>query len=194
MKDHYDSIEDFHEDYGREHRCCPNCGGVNIETTLMGYIANLLHPMDYKDGNVVKCLDCGFRGIQHDLVYEGSITDRVVEWETANALKTIGFSNHSKFAYVQEHRLIIVPNGLDGTNLAEAPTLNTAMEWLRRKHNAHIEVKAGVVGNGVQYKYTFTIILNKQKFVTMTDQNNEYETYEKAVNAAICHLIYNALC
>lgn len=61
---------DFMFKYRTQHCCCPKCGSKNYSTTLAGYIFNSEHPEEYKNKNAVNCLDCGWRGIIHDLVPE----------------------------------------------------------------------------------------------------------------------------
>jgi len=48
------------------HFRCPKCGGINIESSTVGYIP-LGGDFEFKDENWAKC-DCGWRGIIHDLV------------------------------------------------------------------------------------------------------------------------------
>lgn len=62
------SYEEFMNKYDKEHSCCPKCGSKNFSSTLVGYIYNPEKPEEYKDRNSVKCFDCGWRGIRHDMV------------------------------------------------------------------------------------------------------------------------------
>ena len=74
MCDHTEeSLKEYNEfmtRYHTQHCCCPNCGSRNYTKTLVGYILNHEHPEDYKDKNVCHCLDCGWKGIAHELVPE----------------------------------------------------------------------------------------------------------------------------
>ena len=61
---------DIMDKYRAQHRCCPICSSRNYSTTLVGFFLDANHPDDYKDRNSVHCLDCGWKGIVHDLVPE----------------------------------------------------------------------------------------------------------------------------
>lgn len=68
MKDTYTSSDEFFKDYNNEHQRCPKCGSKNHFVTLVFYVPNLQNPKDFKDVNRVRCVDCGFAGIVHDLI------------------------------------------------------------------------------------------------------------------------------
>ena len=59
LKRQYDEVD---------HVACPKCGSLKYSSTYVGYIMNYEHPENYKDENAVKCSDCGWKGITHDLV------------------------------------------------------------------------------------------------------------------------------
>ena len=61
---------DFMSAYRDRHRCCPNCGSRNYTMTLAGFPFNHDKPDEYKDRNSCHCLDCGWKGIVHELVPE----------------------------------------------------------------------------------------------------------------------------
>lgn len=68
-----ESLKKYHEimdRYRAQHCCCPKCGSRNYSMTLAGYILDSNHPEEYKDRNDVRCYDCGWRGIVHNLVPE----------------------------------------------------------------------------------------------------------------------------
>jgi len=54
----------MNENYCKQHKCCPRCGGQSITRTLSG---NISEPL--ADRNSAVC-DCGWKGIVHDLVPE----------------------------------------------------------------------------------------------------------------------------
>ena len=71
MKDKYNSLRDFYNDYGDEHKCCPNCGSKNVSMTLVGFVFDFLNkPKEYVDKNNAKCQDCKWEGYVHDLISE----------------------------------------------------------------------------------------------------------------------------
>jgi len=61
---------DFMEKYRKEHCCCPKCGSKHHSSTLVGYLFDAKHPEKYKDMNSVTCIDCGWKGVAHQLVPE----------------------------------------------------------------------------------------------------------------------------
>lgn len=61
---------DFMEQYHKEHACCPKCGSKHHSSTLVGYLFNSQHPEKYKDMNSVTCIDCGWKGVVHQMVPE----------------------------------------------------------------------------------------------------------------------------
>jgi len=50
--------------YYEQHAACPNCRGIDIETTLCGYAVDLGYP----DNNRARCA-CGWIGVVHDMVH-----------------------------------------------------------------------------------------------------------------------------
>ena len=50
--------------YNENHRRCPDCSGLELETTLMGCIQMT---DDHVDSNYAYC-SCGWKGIVHDLL------------------------------------------------------------------------------------------------------------------------------
>jgi hypothetical protein len=60
------NIEEYHE----LHRACPKCNEEDIVTTCLGIIAN--DWTDVKDTNRAECINCGWKGIFHDLVPKDS--------------------------------------------------------------------------------------------------------------------------
>lgn len=55
-------------EYNDSHKCCPKCGSDKNTQTLMAFPLDLNNPEKYKDENRVTCLNCGWKGIVHDLV------------------------------------------------------------------------------------------------------------------------------
>jgi len=60
--------DDFRNQYHNNHKRCPSCGGEDYSSTLVGYVLNMNDKENYKNKNHIECLDCGFKGIIHDLV------------------------------------------------------------------------------------------------------------------------------
>ena len=68
---HNKETEEYNQfmiNYHKQHSCCPKCGSKNFTSTLVGYIFDTSKPDEYKDKNSCHYLDCGWRGIRHDLV------------------------------------------------------------------------------------------------------------------------------
>ena len=60
--------EEFMAKYKEDHKCCPNCGDVHYNTTLMGYVFNRDNPDEYKDLNRCVCSKCGFKHTRHERI------------------------------------------------------------------------------------------------------------------------------
>lgn len=78
---------EFIKKYNKEHACCPKCHGRNISSTLVGYRYDENHPEEYKNKNSVKCHDCGWKGIFHDLVPRPLIMDKDTIIEISNQIQ-----------------------------------------------------------------------------------------------------------
>lgn len=68
MKERYDTINEMLDDYGKEHKCCPECGSPIIQMTLVGFIVDTRKPTEYANRNRAVCESCGWKGQVHDLV------------------------------------------------------------------------------------------------------------------------------
>ena len=60
-------LKEARDRYYGQHKCCPQCASPRHTSTYMGYIMVLGREGEYKDENHVKCSDCGWKGITHDL-------------------------------------------------------------------------------------------------------------------------------
>jgi hypothetical protein len=58
----------FYEEYKKLHMCCPECGSLKYNKTLLGTILYLDKMNEYKDINKCICLECGNIHIYHDRV------------------------------------------------------------------------------------------------------------------------------
>lgn len=65
-----DEMNAFFDQYSKNHRYCPVCGGEECETTLAGYPLDLAHKDQYKDLNKARCSACGNVHTVHDRVGE----------------------------------------------------------------------------------------------------------------------------
>lgn len=194
MKDEYTSSEEFYRDYEKEHCHCPICGQKGVQTSLVGYIADLKRPNEYKDKNRIICHNCGYKGIYHDLVGEGDVVEKVVTYRVAEVLRSLGFNkskdHNCKFVYLSPSIITKVGYHIDRNMVYEAPTLDAAMDWLRETHKIHIEIPASLEGENAQsrreLKYSYAIVINNgDTTITRVQGNEYYDTYEEAVNEGI---------
>ena len=78
------------------------------------------------------------------------------------------------------------------------PTLQMACRWLREAHNIHIEAFCPVVDSdahisGVTYNVVISQ-LDKDCLAVDTDiENNEYKSYEDAIESGICWALENLI-
>lgn len=118
----------FMASYRQAHKYCPNCGGEDHFTTLVGYALNLDAPEDYIDKNRCNCLDCGNVHITHD--------------RTAEPVRTVKFIWNSSFAGTN-HKIIV--NGkterIGGAVSEEKEATIEAVILLREKYNITYHVK-----------------------------------------------------
>ena len=80
--------DNFYEKYHQEHYCCPKCHCKNYSTTLAAYILVPGKEDEYIDRNSVECLNCGWKGIYHDLAPKPE--------KTGFKIGVVNFSNHKE--------------------------------------------------------------------------------------------------
>lgn len=68
-----DEYKTLLEKYYNEHCTCPKCGHRDYTTTMLAYILDKKHPEEYKNKNTIECLNCGWKGIKHDMVPEKKV-------------------------------------------------------------------------------------------------------------------------
>lgn len=59
-----DEYKTLLEKYYNEHCTCLKCGHRDYTTTMLAYIL---------DKNTIECLNCGWKGIKHDMVPEKKV-------------------------------------------------------------------------------------------------------------------------
>lgn len=118
------------------------------------------------------------------------ITEDFVSFETAKLLEENGFDWECKTMkfypepdYDQES-----PDGV------YAPTLQTAMKWLRKVHKLGVfpSTYTNIVGSNITYAYG-TAIVNLNTHELMTSDSMERDTYEEACEAAIKYCLKNLI-
>lgn len=60
--------DEYMNEYHKQHKYCPKCGGVQHTSTLVGYVLNLDKKDEYKDMNRCECMKCGDKHSVHDRV------------------------------------------------------------------------------------------------------------------------------
>ena len=79
-----------------------------------------------------------------------------------------------------------------------APTLQMTCRWLREKHGIHIEALCPVVDidtntNGVKYNVVISNLNNYCLAYDTPIEDNEYDSYEEAIKAAIKYCLTNLI-
>ena len=62
----YINFIDNDEEYHKQHKYCPKCGGEQHTTTHVGYVLNWDKKDEYKDLNRCVCTKCGDNHSAHD--------------------------------------------------------------------------------------------------------------------------------
>ena len=121
------------------------------------------------------------------------ITEDYVSFETSKLLKEKGFEQECHTAYFNGARVDYTMFGFCiGDDFVYAPTLQTAMKWLREVYN--IDIVICVVDHSTitmeQNYYFYRIFVNRrQKY----DDNPLFHTYEEACEAAIKYCLENLI-
>lgn len=133
-----------------------------------------------------------------------TITEDYVSFEIAKLLKEKGFPQNPYIcntAYTLRGKLSnnaksFAHNfaefdkcGIKPITYSMAPTLQMAMKWLREVHNIFICIVLLEDIDG--YGFTVENIINK-KYIA-TSKNDEYSTYEQAVEAALKYSLENLI-
>ena len=147
------------------------------------------------------------------------ITEDYVSFEIAKLLKEKGFDHICLMWYIDSPNTISEKTGKpippyftsltdeDGnyyyntereTFEYSAPTLQMTMKWLREKYNIYIAVNIGADVDNPDYIFYHPTIITfiPHKSITYLDgilQNDEYHTYEQAVEASINYCLTNLI-
>lgn len=127
-----------------------------------------------------------------------------VSFETAKLLREKGFDGECMSMYVtpkphsgmgNPNEAKIAPHGRDGHYYdgylyqCEAPTLQMAMKWLRKKYNIHVEVRYFPMPN----IYRYVIIHSPATFENIDSHPQYFNTDEEACEAAIKYCLENLI-
>ncbi len=133
-----------------------------------------------------------------------NIQEDYVSFETAKLLKENGFGGECFSMYVtpkphsgmgNPNEAKIAPHGRDSHYYegyeyqCEAPTIQMAMKWLRKKHNIHIEPRYFPIPNIYRY-----VIIHSPFTIENIDSHPQYfNTYEEAVEMALKYCLENLI-
>lgn len=134
------------------------------------------------------------------------ITEDYVGYEVAKLLKEKGFDECCE-AYYEDGRFCWVWNdgrcrNTDNPKYVSCPTQALAMKWLREVHNVHVSVNPIVdyVEDADGHKYednvywAFEFINSVSgRFIELTDNDYQFDTYEDAVEAALKDCLTNKI-
>lgn len=132
------------------------------------------------------------------------ITEDYVSFETAKLLREKGFDGQCLGMYTKNGDLLKtnfkrITNSEKREFPIDAPTLQTAMKWLREVHNIHINLDIHWLhfANQNGWMYIITKILeNGTDYVDSKGDENDkhfYTTYEQACEAAIRYCLENLI-
>ena len=125
------------------------------------------------------------------------ITEDYVSFDTAKLLKEKGFNEPCLKQYYKNGSLSDVSiearyNTID--NQVSAPTLQTAMKWLREVHNIVVEPFIREDTKYVWYVHRIEVKFNKKYLIfSWGSKNVKYEQYEEACEAAIKYCLENLI-
>ena len=129
------------------------------------------------------------------------ITEDYVSFEVAKLLKEKGFDEPIWTCYEDDNE-VIFGDKYNWNNSpfghTSAPTLQMAMKWLREMHNIHIAALCPIVDVdtdvfGVKYNVVISNLKNNCLAFNTGIEDNEYDTYEEAVEAAIEYCLENLI-
>lgn len=129
------------------------------------------------------------------------ITENYVSFETAKLLKEKGFDEQC-YAY---YNIFYDNDGKDlklwrkyphraqpNTNYLNVPTLQTAMKWLREKHNLYVDIILHSVNRTLIYEARIDKINSPSYIDVILPQINE-PIYENACESAIKYCLENLI-
>ena len=129
------------------------------------------------------------------------IKEAYVSFEVAKLLKEKGF-NEPIWTRYEDDNEVIFGDKYDWNNSpmghTSAPTHQMAMRWLREVHGIHIQAWCPVVDVdadtfGIKYNVVISNLKNKCIAFDTDIDDNEYNTYEEAVEAALKYVLQNLI-
>ena len=130
------------------------------------------------------------------------VIEDYISFETAKLLKKKGFSSDNcHTAYDKNGGFFWYGDySKDRRDVIDAPTLQMAMKWLREVHNIHIKAvryPAKVKNSNNEYCKLWWPEITMLKSLDEADEEfdlwDEYNTYEKACEAAIKYCLENLI-
>ena len=126
------------------------------------------------------------------------ITEDYVSLETSKLLKEKGFNEGCR-QYWYRDNLIFARGEIWNRELDNyeeegwsAPTLQTAMKWLREVHSLYIDIVTSFSQDGICYTFSCFNVMDLIQGTKGTSYH-EYQTYEEACEAAIRYCLENLI-
>ena len=124
------------------------------------------------------------------------IMEDYVSFEIAKLLKEKRFDGDTSCYYTPDNEKRWVYQhyqDFDKKDRIECPTLQMAMKWLREVHHIFIQIDY-VHSYAGTFEYSYEIHnMSKGRSITTSTFNDNYETYEKAIEAAIKYCLTNLI-
>lgn len=124
-------------------------------------------------------------------------SDEYVSYDTAKLLKEKGFDGFCMCFYRKDdnnlHNVFLQATLADGDDIYSAPTYQTAMKWLREKHNIHIGIvpfDCMTIASGYIVRYNTSVSTLRQDYLIHKDLGIHLY-YEDACEDAIKYCLKN---
>lgn len=128
------------------------------------------------------------------------ITEDYVSYEIAKLLKEKGFDEVTNSCYSQNGNQHIGEraryNSLISGKLLSCPTLQMAMKWLREKHQVFIQIElfdASTISGEHTFVFDFIVYDPYDHCKDCDIEEEQYNTYEQAVEAALKYSLENLI-
>ena len=119
------------------------------------------------------------------------ITEDYVSFEIAKLLKEKGFDIPCRQAYFNGSLVDYTLYGFCDGELLNCPSQSLAIKWLREVHNIYIDILTYTTGKNIQFRWVGYD--NGRLFSQEKGKTIYFESYEKAVEAAILYVLKNLI-
>ena len=119
------------------------------------------------------------------------ITEDYVSFEIAKLLKEKWFDIPCRQAYFNGSLVDYTLYGFCDGELLNCPSQSLAIKWLREVHNIYIDILTYTTGKNIQFRWVGYD--NGRLFSQEKGKTIYFESYEKAVEAAILYVLKNLI-